>query len=320
VARGVAGGVAPDPAPCPQESRRNDQRQIRGRCYKEWMSPSALDSAVTYVLHVLGKSRAANDVRKRIADFLARHGTEHPPPPILFRGEVGVGKSLLARLIHQVGPCPDGPFVVSNDWAIPEPLHEAALFGIAPGSFTPPRPGLFQRAHRGTLFLDGVGWLPLNLQRKILWVLEKRAVRRVGGTQDEPAVVWIIAATSEDLKPSVREGRFSAELYQQLGQLDLLIPPLRKRRDDILLIAEHCLGRVCDKSRLPPKSLAADARRALLAYPWAGNVRELRAVIERAALQFAKNDIITAAMLALPNWNDPARRPRRTRRSPSPPR
>jgi DNA-binding NtrC family response regulator len=132
-------------------------------------------------------------------------------------------------------------------------------------------------------------------------VLERRAANRVGSTRAEPAAAWIIAATSEDLEAAVREGRFSADLYQQLRQLDLPIPPLRKRLDDILLMAEHCLERVCDKSRMVRKSLAADARRALLAYAWPGNVREVRAVIERVAFHFAKNDVITAAMLGLPN-------------------
>lgn len=274
------------------------------------MSPSDLDSAVTgHLAHFLGKSRAAAGVRKRIADFLARHGTEHPPPPILLRGEVGVGKSLLARLIHQAGPCPDGPSSIFDCAEMPPALHESELFGIAPGGFTPPKPGLFQRAHGGTLFIDGVGCLAPELLyprlqgSRILRALEERSVHRVGsslGEPAEPAAVWIIAATSEDLKAAVHEGRFPNDLYQKLGQLDLLIPPLRKRPHDIPLLAEHYLALVCVKTHLPPKSFAADARRALLADPWPGNVREVRAVIERVALRFAKRDVITAAMLALP--------------------
>jgi len=268
-------------------------------------------------------SRAAAAVRKQIADFLARHGTDHPPPPILLRGEVGVGKSLLAQLIHHAGPRPDGPFVVFDCAATPSFLHETVLFGLAPGGFTPPRPGLFQRAHGGTLFIDGVGCLAAELQHPrlppsgILRALEERSVRRIGSASNqpaEPAAVWIIAATYEDLRAAVHKGRSPNDLYQKLGQLDLQIPPLRKRPHDIPFLAEYYLALVCDKAHLPPKSVAADARRALLAYPWPGNVREVRAVIERVALHFAKNDVITAAMLALPNLNAPAARPRRIRR------
>jgi transcriptional regulator with PAS, ATPase and Fis domain len=170
-------------------------------------------------LGFLGEESRGGSRSRRDRGFSLASRNRASAPPILLHGEAGVGKSLLARLIHQAGPRPDGPFLVFEDSAIPELLHEAALFGIERGTSAPPRPGLFQRAHGGTLFLDGVGRLPLNLQPKILRVLERRAASRVGSTRAEPAAVWIIAATSEDLEAAVLEGRFSADLYQQLGQL-----------------------------------------------------------------------------------------------------
>jgi transcriptional regulator with PAS, ATPase and Fis domain len=275
----------------------------------------------------LGESRAAAVVREQIADFLARHATEHPPPPILFRGEVGVGKSLLARLTHRAGPRADGPFVDFNCASLPDSLLEPELFGYEEGAFTGAtcgKPGLLERAHRGTLFLDNVTELPEWLQAKLLKVLERRRVRRLGSTRDKPIDVWILTATYQDLREAIDDDRRYREafnvhenenvvmenLYQQLVKLDLLIPPLRQRPDDSLLLAEHFLARVCAEHNLPPRVFGADARSALRAYSWPGNVREVKHVIERVAVRFAENDIITAAMLKLPDWSATSRRRR----------
>jgi DNA-binding NtrC family response regulator len=274
----------------------------------------------------LGESRPAVAVREQIADFLARHATENPPPPILLRGEVGVGKSRLAHLIHQAGPRAYFPLVTFSCTSIPASRLEAELFGYVKGGFTGVTlrvPGMIERAHRGTLFLDNVTELTQGLQGKLLKALERRRVRRIGGRRDKPIDVWVLAATDQDLREAIDSHRRYREtfnlhenenfvmenLYQQLGKLDVLIPPLRQRADDILLLAEHFLARVCAEYHLPPKAFAPDARSALLAYGWPGNVREVKRVIERVAFRFAENDIITAAMLALPNWNEPAGRP-----------
>jgi DNA-binding NtrC family response regulator len=272
------------------------------------MSLSDFDPAVArHVLleisqEFLGASRAAAAVREQISDFLARHGTEHPPP-ILLRGEAGVGKSLLARLIHRAGPRPNGPFV-AVDCTAPAEVFQSELFGYVKGAFSGAlrgTPGAFQVANRGTLFLDHVDELAACNQPHLLVMLAMRSVRRIGSPRTEPADVWILTSAHGDLKDAIRQGRFREDLYRRLGELDLLIPPLRQRPDDILLLAEHFLARGCAEHHLPPKSFAPDTRKALLAYSWPGNVREVEHLIKRVASQFAENDIITPAMLALPN-------------------
>ncbi len=223
-------------------------------------------------------------------------------PPILLQGETGTGKGLLARLIHRTGARASGPFVDVNCAAIPETLLETELFGFERGAFTDARqakPGLFRAAHGGTLFLDEVGLLSEPLQAKLLTALDDRAVRPLGSTHTEPVDVWIIAATNEHLVGEVRARRFREDLYHRLAVLTLTLPPLRERREDIVLLAEHVLSRECAEYGLPPKQLSVGARRALRDYPWPGNVRELNNVIERAAL-IAKASVITPEILKLP--------------------
>jgi tetratricopeptide (TPR) repeat protein/class 3 adenylate cyclase len=205
----------------------------------------------------------------------------------LILGETGTGKGLLARAIHQAGPRRAGPFVSVNCAAIPETLLEAELFGFERGAFTDAhqaKAGLFQTAHRGTLFLDEIGLLPENLQAKLLTVLEDQAVRRLGSTRTEAVDVWIISATTEDLKAGARRRGFREELYHRLAVVTLRLPPLRERGKDILTLAEHFLAHTCTEYGLAPKTLAEDARAALVAYRWPGNVREVANVMERAAL------------------------------------
>ena len=222
-------------------------------------------------------------------------------PAILLQGETGTGKDLVARLIHRLGPRASGEFVDVNCAAIPETLLEAELFGFERGAFTDARkakPGLFQTAHHGSIFLDEIGATPEPLQAKLLTVIEERVVRRLGGTRPEPADAWIISATNTDLLGSVRERRFREDLYHRLAVLTLRLPPLRERGQDVLLLAERFLARVCADYGLPVKILAADARDRLMAYPWPGNVCELSNVIERVAL-LSEENIITGEHLGL---------------------
>jgi transcriptional regulator with AAA-type ATPase domain len=207
-----------------------------------------------------------------------------------------------------------------NCAAIPETLLEAELFGFERGAFTDarqPKPGLFQTAHGGILFLDEVGLLPERVQAKFLKVLEDGAVRRLGSTQSEPADVAIAAATSEDLLEAVRGRRFREDLYHRLAVVTVRLPSLAERGPDILLLAQHFLGRACADYGLVPKTLTPDARAALLAYPWPGNIRELANVMERAAL-LTDTPLVTAEALGLPVTEGSAGTPPEPRARPRP--
>jgi transcriptional regulator with AAA-type ATPase domain/tetratricopeptide (TPR) repeat protein len=250
---------------------------------------------------LVGESRAIESVKETIRRLMKRRPGGGRPPCLLIQGETGTGKGLVARLLHRVGPRSSGRFVDVNCAAIPDSLLESELFGYERGAFTDARrakPGLFQTAHQGTIFLDEIALLPEALQAKLLTVIEDRAVRRLGGTHAEAADAWIISATNADLQAAVRDRRFRQDLYHRLAVLTLKMPPLRERGRDILLLAERVLARVCAEYGLAPKTLAPDARERLLAYPWPGNVRELGNVIERAAL-LGEGPTLTAAQLEL---------------------
>jgi DNA-binding NtrC family response regulator/tetratricopeptide (TPR) repeat protein len=256
---------------------------------------------------LLGRSAAMEAVRETIRRLPGRQHAGRRLPSILLQGETGTGKGLVARLIHRLGPRAGGEFVDVNCAAIPETLLESELFGFERGAFTDARkakPGLFQTAHLGTIFLDEIGSTPEALQTKLLTVIEERVVRRLGGTRPEPADAWIISATNADLQGSVRERRFREDLYHRLAVLTLRLPPLREREEDVLLLAERFLARACADYGLPAKTLAADARARLMAYPWPGNVRELSNVIERAAL-LAEESVIMGEHLELGDPGSP---------------
>src|SRR5713101_3501926 len=224
---------------------------------------------------LLGESPSVEAARRRLRRILARAQGGRRLPPILIGGETGTGKGLIARLIHRHGPRANGPFVEVNCAAIPDSLLEAELFGFERGAFTDARrakPGLFQTAHRGTIFLDEVGLLPESLQAKLLTVIEDQSVRPLGGVSSEPADVWILSATNTDLQAAVRERKFREDLYHRLAVLTLRLPPLREGGQDVLLLAERFLTRACADYGLPPRTLGPDARALLLARPSPGNV------------------------------------------------
>jgi len=250
---------------------------------------------------VVGESAVMEAVRDQIRRLVARREGSRRLPSIHITGETGTGKGLVARTIHRAGARANGPFVDVNCAAIPETLLEAELFGFERGAFTDARrskPGLFQAAHRGTIFLDEVGLLSEPIQAKLLKVLEEQAVRRLGATEVEPVDTWIISATNADLQAQVRRHAFREDLYHRLAVLPLKLPPLRERGRDVLILAARFLARVCADYGLPPKRFSPEAEQRLLAYAWPGNVRELGNIIERVAL-LAEDELVTADMVGL---------------------
>jgi len=240
---------------------------------------------------LLGQSATMQDIRTRIAK-LAR-----TQAPVHIAGESGSGKELAARLIHRLGNRSDKAFVAVNCGAIPETLMESEFFGYRKGAFTgadSDRGGFFQAADGGTLFLDEVADLPLSMQVKLLRVLQEKKVRKVGATQEEPVDVRIVSATHQNLAALVEAGRFRQDLYYRLNVIDLLMPSLRDRSEDISAMARFLL----DKLGGSEVKLDRDAEKELKAYAFPGNVRELENILERA-LALCENQRITAADLNL---------------------
>jgi transcriptional regulator with PAS, ATPase and Fis domain len=238
---------------------------------------------------ILGHSPAIETVRQTIHKL-----SRVPTATVLLQGETGSGKNLAARVIHHSSMPAEAPFVDINCAALPEHLLESELFGYEKGAFTHAtnaKPGLFEEAHEGTLFLDEIGELPLNMQAKLLSVLETKRFRRLGSNKPIEITSRIIAATNRDLQAEVEQKTFREDLYYRLNVVRISLPPLRALGDDILLIADHLLKIFNIELKKRVTGFTRQAEQALLAYHWPGNVRELSNCIERAMIFIEKESI-----------------------------
>lgn len=251
---------------------------------------------------LVGVSRAMRDLYGQIE----RAG--RAPVDVLVRGETGTGKELIARELHRLSPRAGGPFIAVNTAAVAESLAESELFGHVKGAFTGAtgdRKGVFEQADGGTLFLDEIGDMPRAAQTKILRALQERTVQPVGSSRAVRVDVRVISATHQDLTKTVAEGHFRQDLYYRIKGVELFVPPLRARREDVILLANYFLERLASQqlagSEPPAWRLSPDATDALLAHGWPGNVRELEhAVTGAAAMSQSPDGTIRAADLALP--------------------
>jgi len=238
---------------------------------------------------ILGKSKPMQAVFELIRRITPS------PSSVLITGESGTGKELVARAIHYNSPHAQGPFIPVNCAAIPENLLESEMFGHMKGSFTDAkadRRGLFEEAQGGTLFLDEISELPLSLQAKLLRVLQEKEIRRVGGTRSIPVDARVIAATNLDLAGEVKAKRFREDLYYRLNVIEVHMPALRERTEDIPLLALHFIKKYAEPMKKPVAGLTEGALALLMDYSWPGNVRELENVIERG-VTLCRGDKIT---------------------------
>jgi two-component system response regulator HydG len=204
---------------------------------------------------------------------------------VLITGESGTGKELVARALHNLSPRRDQPFVAVNCAAMPAPLLESELFGHVRGAFTDAkrsRAGLFVQAGAGTIFLDEIGEMPIEMQVKLLRVLQERKVRPVGGDEEVPFEARVVTATNRDLETEVEEKRFREDLFYRINVVAIPVPPLRARAGDILQLAQYFLKRIAGRTNKPVQGISGPAARLLMDYDWPGNVRELENCMERA--------------------------------------
>jgi transcriptional regulator with GAF, ATPase, and Fis domain len=294
----VHGALALERARLLEEQSRAFERQ-----YRHLKDENAALKAKLGVEVPIGQSapmKAALDLLRRVA---------HSDATVLLTGETGTGKEVLAHYLHRLSPRAKGPFVVVDCGAIPEGLIESELFGHEKGAFTGAirsTPGRFREAEGGTIFLDEIGELPLLLQTRLLRVLQEKTIQPVGSSGRVPVDVRVVCATHRDLDRQVAEGKLRQDLYYRISVLTILIPALRKRGEDILLLAQHFLRRFTDEA--PWAGFTWEAKEALLSHPWPGNVRELENRIHRAAI-LAPPPYITKSDLGFEAGSEPPQAP-----------
>ena len=288
---------------------------VAGNRIKEiWLAPGSLFSVGSTVLEFrpldervevllserdrFGKVLGKSVKMREIFHFLEKVSSKDVT--ILLTGETGTGKEVLAESIHEESLRRGAPFITVDCGSIPDNLVESELFGHIKGSFTgasADRVGAFEEADRGTIFLDEIGELPQDQQAKLLRVLEKKEIKRVGENETRRADVRIIAATNRSLPDEVEAGRFRKDLYYRLSVVEIHVPPLRDRVDDIHLLADHILAILAERNSRPRPRLSDDALALLQRHPWPGNVRELRNVLEKTFALADANDIDAAAVV-----------------------
>lgn len=256
------------------------QRAVQHRALREEVKLLRRAVAASHgVDNMIGESSEM----RRVFNLLSR--VAEADVSVLVLGESGTGKELVARAVHTRSQRKDGPFIAVNCSALPEALLESELFGHTRGAFTDarsPRRGLFQQAHGGTLFLDEIGDLPLSLQPRLLRALQERKVRPVGSDTEIDIDVRVLAATNQDLESAVTEKLFRGDLYYRLNVVQVRLPPLRARGNDVLLLAQHFLRQTAARLDKHVERMSPSVAERLLAYSWPGNVRELQNCIERA--------------------------------------
>ena len=271
------------------------RRLVNSALETSQVSPAPNTSSMADQPHLTGTTPVVEELRRLIAK-LARNQA-----PVHICGESGTGKELVAKMIHAQGSRASKPFVPVNCGAVPAELMESEFFGHSKGSFTgavADSPGLFRAADGGTLFLDEVGDLPLHMQVKLLRAIQERKIRPVGHSQEIDVDVRIISATHRNLQQLISEGKFREDLYYRLNVIEIDVPPLRERRDDIPALAATLLRRISARHGLPACQLSKDVLNTLSEYHFPGNIRELENILERAAA-LAENETIEADDLRL---------------------
>lgn len=257
------------------------------------------------VLTFIGDCPQIQSIKQQIKQISQlNHTSENALPTILILGETGTGKDVIAKALHASSAVSDKPFVQIDCASLPGNVIEAELFGHERGAFTDAhaaRIGLIEAAEGGALFMDEIGELPINLQPKLMAVLERRLIRRVGATRELPVRAWFIAATNRQLQDQIRSGTFRSDLYYRLNVFNITVPPLRERGQDIIVLAKHFIEQTARCYGFNNISLNSAAQAAIMAYPWPGNVREMKHLIERAVL-LSNGGELSVEQLGLANW------------------
>lgn len=247
--------------------------------------------------YLVGESPAMREITEIIRLVSNRRCT------VLITGETGTGKEMAARALHMAGPRARHPLVTVNCSALPEHLLEAELFGHVKGAFTGAvshRIGRIEQAHGGTLFLDEIGDMPVDLQAKLLRVLQEREFQRLGSSETIRVDVRVVAASNRDLVQRIRENKFREDLYYRLNVVPIEMPPLRERLSDIPLLVDHFIEKICRQEGIPPKQIVREALDRLCAYSWPGNVRELENAVEKAVVLSGERRVLYASDFRLP--------------------